>query len=200
MKNQKFSAAQGRSTIEMLGVLTIMGLLTIFGIFGYTQAMEKLYLNKQAQQVSDLFAGVVAFTTQSATSKFSSASEMLQTFVQLGYMPDSMVKSATESDTYLDYFGNSVLPYSSRGTDNVHILWYFASTEQFVNIAQTLQRFSKNIYFFGFINGGTIIAYGDRECGTNGKICFSAMSMTDLYTQGDKYPTGTAIWVSLYRK
>jgi hypothetical protein len=200
MKNDQFYAQNGRSTIEMLGVLTIMGLLTIFGIFGYTQAMEKLYLDKQAQQVSDFFAGMVAFTTTNTNATFSSRSEILQTFVQLGYMPDSMVKSTTESDTYLDYFGNSVLIENFYANEEIHIWWYFASTEQFINIAQTLQRFSKNIYLVGIVkSGGYTICYGDKACGSADKPCLSEMTMADWKKEGDQF-NGSAMLIKWYRK
>ena len=36
----------GRSMIEMLGVLTIIGALSVGGIAGYTSAMERHKLNK----------------------------------------------------------------------------------------------------------------------------------------------------------
>ena len=36
----------GRSMIEMLGVLAIIGVLSVGGIAGYTKAMEKVHVNK----------------------------------------------------------------------------------------------------------------------------------------------------------
>ena len=40
---------QGRSMIEMLGVLAIVGVLSVGGIAGYSKAMNKFKTNKQLQ-------------------------------------------------------------------------------------------------------------------------------------------------------
>ena len=41
----------GRSMVEMLGVLAIIGVLSVGGIAGYSKAMMKYKLNKQAEQL-----------------------------------------------------------------------------------------------------------------------------------------------------
>lgn len=42
----------GRSMMEMLGVIAIIGILTVGGIAGYSKAMEKWRINKTANQIS----------------------------------------------------------------------------------------------------------------------------------------------------
>ena len=42
----------GRSMVEMLGVLAIIGVLSIGGIAGYTQAMKKYRVNEAINQIS----------------------------------------------------------------------------------------------------------------------------------------------------
>lgn len=42
----------GRSMIEMLGVLAIIAVLTVGGIAGYTKAMAKIKINKSIQQIT----------------------------------------------------------------------------------------------------------------------------------------------------
>ena len=46
----------GRSMMEMLGVIAIIGILTVGGIAGYSKAMEKYYVNKAAGQISYILA------------------------------------------------------------------------------------------------------------------------------------------------
>lgn len=46
----------GRSMIEMLGVIAIIGVLTVGGIAGYSKAMEKWRINKTANQISYIVA------------------------------------------------------------------------------------------------------------------------------------------------
>ncbi|MBR2137470.1 MAG: hypothetical protein IJ852_05915 [Alphaproteobacteria bacterium] len=48
----------GRSMIEMLGVLAIIGVLSVGGIAGYSKAMQKYRINKTADQVAQIINGV----------------------------------------------------------------------------------------------------------------------------------------------
>ena len=45
---------KGRSMIEMLGVLAIIGVLSVGGIAGYSKAMEKFKINKTIEQYNHL--------------------------------------------------------------------------------------------------------------------------------------------------
>lgn len=53
----------GRSMIEMLGVLAIIGVLSVGGIAGYTQAMKKYKVNEAVNTIS--MAAVMCATGQS---------------------------------------------------------------------------------------------------------------------------------------
>lgn len=47
-----YNAESGRSMIEMLGVLAIIGVLSVGGIAGYSKAMTKYRINKTIEQIS----------------------------------------------------------------------------------------------------------------------------------------------------
>lgn len=49
----------GRSMIEMLGVLAIIGVLSVGGIAGYSKAMEKFKVNKLVEEYSLLVHGLI---------------------------------------------------------------------------------------------------------------------------------------------
>ena len=49
----------GRSMIEMLGVLAIIGVLSVGGIAGYSKAMQKWEDNKQIEQLGELFYNTI---------------------------------------------------------------------------------------------------------------------------------------------
>ena len=51
----------GRSMIEMLGVLAIIGVLSVGGIAGYSKAMEQYKLNKVLNQYSHLLQGLIEY-------------------------------------------------------------------------------------------------------------------------------------------
>ena len=49
---------QGRSMIEMLGVLAIVGVLSVGGIAGYSKAMAKFKTNKVIDQINTISTNV----------------------------------------------------------------------------------------------------------------------------------------------
>ncbi len=50
----RFKQESGRSMVEMLGVLAIIGVLSIGGIAGYSKAMEKHKLNKTIDEINTI--------------------------------------------------------------------------------------------------------------------------------------------------
>mgnify|MGYP003304645119 CR=1 FL=1 len=52
----KCNNEKGRSMVEMLGVLAIIGVLSTAGIAGYTKAMEKFKINTAANQISTIIS------------------------------------------------------------------------------------------------------------------------------------------------
>lgn len=57
VKNIKFMQS-GRSMVEMLGVLAIMGVLSIGGIAGYSKAMMQYKINKTSDQIVQIVSGL----------------------------------------------------------------------------------------------------------------------------------------------
>ena len=55
------NAQSGRSMIEMLGVLAIIGVLSVGGIAGYSKAMMKYRINKAIEQITLIAGNVRAF-------------------------------------------------------------------------------------------------------------------------------------------
>ena len=49
----------GRSMVEMLGTLAIIGVLSVGGIAGYSKAMFKYKLNKHAEQMNMIFNSII---------------------------------------------------------------------------------------------------------------------------------------------
>ena len=61
MKNFEIKNQNGRSMIEMLGVLAIIGVLSVGGIAGYSKAMSKYRINKTIEQISLIVGNVRTF-------------------------------------------------------------------------------------------------------------------------------------------
>lgn len=93
----------GRSMIEMLGVLAIIGVLSVGGIAGYSKAMMKFKINKTVQQISEIVANVRTLYAQQKNYNGLGT----ETAVQMGVIPDDL---STDSRGYItDIFGGNVL-------------------------------------------------------------------------------------------
>ena len=99
----------GRSMIEMLGVLAIVGVLSIGGIAGYSKAMMKFKINKTMSQITEIATNVRTLYAQQ--KDFNGLNN--ETAVQMGIVPDELGKSATLKNI----FGGNVY-ISSTDYDN----------------------------------------------------------------------------------
>ena len=66
-KAQVDTVQYGRSMIEMLGVLAIVGVLSVGGIAGYSKAMQKFKINKTIDQVSQIVTNIRTLYAQQTT-------------------------------------------------------------------------------------------------------------------------------------
>ena len=60
-KLQENATFSGRSMVEMLGVLAIIGVLSVGAIAGYSKAMTKYKLNKQTEQINTLISAIIRY-------------------------------------------------------------------------------------------------------------------------------------------
>lgn len=84
----KYTNESGRSMVEMLGVLAIIGVLSVGGIAGYSKAMNKYKINKTTDQVSMLVANIRTMFTSQGNYDGLEAS----TAVSYGLVPNDMIK------------------------------------------------------------------------------------------------------------
>ena len=86
MINLNRSEQNGRSMVEMLGVLAIIGVLSVGGIAGYSKAMTKFKINKSMDQISMLVANIrTLFSGQRNYSGLNNANA-----VSFGIIPNEM--------------------------------------------------------------------------------------------------------------
>ena len=85
------SASTGRSMVEMLGVLAIIGVLSVSAIAGYSKAMMKYKLNKMVDQYNQLF-GTIAIHREEfiKLSSESSFQNLYPIIYKMGELPDGM--------------------------------------------------------------------------------------------------------------
>ena len=96
MNNYKYKEQSGRSMIEMLGVLAIIGVLSVGGIAGYSKAMNKFKTNKVADNVSMLVANIKTMYAQQKTyDNLNNANA-----VSLGVVPDELGTTAKLTNAF----------------------------------------------------------------------------------------------------
>ena len=91
--NKIKSEQSGRSMVEMLGVLAIIGVLSVGGIAGYSKAMAKFKLSKAMDQISTIVANVrTLYSSQPSYSDLTT-----EVAIRIGAIPTEMLngQSAT---------------------------------------------------------------------------------------------------------
>ena len=125
----------GRSMIEMLGVLAIIGVLSVGGIAGYSKAMNKFKTNKVADNVSMLVANIKTLYAQQNT--YAGLSNT--TAISMGVVPDELgtnentgtLRNAFSGPVYID------VSDSTAGGDNKAFILVFTklSREACISLA-----------------------------------------------------------------
>ena len=179
----------GRSMIEMLGVLAIIGVLSVGAIAGYQKAMFKYKLNKQAEQLNQIINSVAI--KYKSFPKTDTYTRWTQTFVKLGDIPKEMIKA--NSNYIYDIFNTSISITSSiEDTFNITLSLSLEgsdteSLEICKNVIRVAQQNSHILLYVSSVSnneeeGGynAKIFYGDKECNGN-RICLRSISLDNIY-------------------
>ena len=103
------AVSSGRSMIEMLGVLAIIGVLSVGGIAGYSKAMEKFKINKTIQQIAEITTNIQTLYLQQ--DDFNGLDNA--TAVQMGVVPDDL-------GTSVNRYGRIEISHAFNGNVNIH--------------------------------------------------------------------------------
>ncbi len=107
---------QGRSMVEMLGVLAIIGVLSVGAMSGYSKAMMKYKLNKFSEGLNSLLNYALQYTPQFETS--GSQTYYNELMYKLNLIPDGMIYDATTQRIY-DTFNNQLIVYRNIEQDGI---------------------------------------------------------------------------------
>ena len=101
----------GRSMIEMLGVLAIIGVLSVGGIQGFSKAMETYQSHKQLEQINSLIYHILelrdTFKQDYRNQSTTRINGLMGAINALGYLPDDM--KLISNETAQDRFGNKFI-------------------------------------------------------------------------------------------
>ncbi len=186
-------ASTGRSMVEMLGVLAIIGVLSVGAIAGYSKAMMKYKLNKQAEQLNTVFNAVDRNLHSFNNLQVESGGYMNITsyFIKMGEIPTEMVKDGNNYiyDTFniimniqKEYFAPTTVyavymrpSLTTSSNDNL------AVCQNIITIAKEHADSLYSLETYGDNDSGHIctLYFGDKYCGSNN--CIRNISLDDIY-------------------
>lgn len=161
----------GRSMIEMIGVLAIIGVLSVGAIAGYSKAMMKYKLNKQSAQYNQLLAAVYKYDGQWGI--IENSGNMISVFKSLNEIPKEMINN-TGSRIY-DIFHNEVTIYYST-LYFAPVIWIYLDLKETGNSMEicrnafvTVKEWHENIFVMESYGTGSegdqnLQSYGDSYC------------------------------------
>ena len=209
----------GRSMVEMLGVLAIIGVLSIGAIAGYSKAMMKYKLNKHAEQMNTVI-NAVARNLHSFNDIKQGGTILTETFIKMGEIPQEMIKPNTNNFIY-DIFGQAWWIFIGNAGNQILLSTYssYGSSSLTTKSTDNLE-ICKNILVAAKENHDSIYSvysasnhnseeqkdkhlYGDAYC-SSGYNCLNDLSLNDVYDFCTKHygissPTGTELAITWRR-
>ena len=111
-KNKVSITSNGRSMIEMLGVLAIVGVLSVGGIAGFSKAMHRYRVNKTIEQITLIAGNVRTFFAPQKSYDGLNSYENPDVIKKAKLVPDEM----WNGDSLQDVWGNGVIIYTTCRT------------------------------------------------------------------------------------
>lgn len=190
---------KGRSMIEMLGVLAIIGVLSVGGISGYSRAMEKFKINKLVGEYSNVVFQLLEYKDNLLRSNPKNQVFIADIMAAMNIVPGSWVKR--DRVFYSDSQGNSVAVYLLGGSNLISFDMYLGGisknengiwvstgfseklcTELLHNIALPLSSELFRVTVANSVNnwGRGNTRYGAKYCGTAERKCIASATLSDF--------------------
>ena len=185
-KLQADAALCGRSMVEMLGVLAIIGVLSVGAISGYSKAMMKYKLNKHTEQMSTVINACIRYINDLRLIRNGGAEYPLAPIlIKLNEIPVEMIKKNDPNDIY-DIFGNHVYIYY-HNTNYLGIVTTIDNSDTSLQICRNLITTAKENHanldriFFrnNFEDKWSTGIRGDKTC-TQSSVCLKNITLKQM--------------------
>ena len=171
---------KGRSMVEMLGVLAIIGVLSVGALSGFNRAMEKHKLNEQFTQYTSAISGLIEHR-DSFLQSFPNETRLTTYLKSFSFMP----KWKMQGVYFLDSFSNTIDIYLR--SDNLIFQVYYTEHKDFYrkerciwlfqNVFQPFQNDVKYVALWS--NEGQKTYYGNLSC-TPQRQCLKDVTLSDI--------------------
>ncbi len=178
----------GRSMVEMLGVLAIIGVLSVGAIAGYSKAMLKYKLNKQSEQLNQIMNAMIMHAGDFKSEETSVYTTPM--FIKMGLIPKEMIRKNSTYDIY-DVFGNQIYTtYESEAmADTFYLTFNIDKSEQSMAVCRNFfivaKEYHEQLYMLESLSGyGTsdsLSKYymGDKYC-TSSTQCIRNLTLSKI--------------------
>ena len=147
----------GRSMVEMLGVLAIIGVLSVGAVSGYSKAMLKYKLNKNSEQLTWFLNTIIRY---SSSWNFSQSTNILPYLIKLNEIPQEMIETGKTNSVY-DIFDNKIsLIWHTDNKNEIDIYLDSSKVDNDTldicrNIINTAKEFHEYIIYISAVNYGS---------------------------------------------
>lgn len=182
----KIKNQQGRSMIEMLGVLAIIGVLSVGGIAGYSKAMEMWRINKTVGEYSMFVAGLVEHIDEfNNINKEGTQYPLVETVKAMNLVPETW--SIVSVQDLRDTWGNQVGIFTRSGHFQLEIRQGKGNGKaagkfceaMFRNFAQPLSDVLYMVRFFRWQFPSSYY-YVNAYCGDENTECLRDLKLTEI--------------------
>ena len=189
----------GRSMIEMLGVLAIIGVLSVGGIAGYSKAMEKFRHNRMIDEYKTLIMGLIEYreSIMNSIAGVSGDNSLYQIIMAADLIPPTWEKVGI---SFTDTYGNLIYTYATNYSQtkyephiNMHIRLGGNQGEKQIGfddntcadlysnlILPLVDTFQSARLERGHHFSESKTYYGNGKCGEN-RECISKLTPVDIY-------------------
>ncbi len=182
----------GRSMVEMLGVLAIIGVLSVGAISGYSKAMFKYKLNKQAESFSMLLNEAIMLLPDLERhygKNVTTRNNLNDFFYKANLLPDGMTYNAADNRIY-DIFKNKILLHytmSTHGDGSTSTDYYMAIETNHAGgtISGQNNEICRNIFLVAKENAQNILSIEMRSTRTDG--------YSTVILRGGRHPTSNSL-------
>ena len=195
MKQNQF----GRSMIEMLGVLAIIGVLSVGGIAGYSKAMEKWKTNKVLSEYSYFIYGLIEHLSdyQNLTAGNSNYVGLKSVVVAAGIVPHNWTVNSQSSIALYDSEGNNVNIFSRNqrlvvdlyigahyeNDDGKSVSANFSTglcRELFLNLAKPIADTLHWARLYRSNESSPVLFWGNKTCNGADKKCLNSVTLSEI--------------------
>ncbi len=179
-------ASTGRSMVEMLGVLAIIGVLSVGAIAGYSKAMMKYKLNKHTEQMNIILSALQQYRHE---WKFTTVTMLKPYYQKMGIIPPEMSKDNTNN--IYDIFNNTILLMTNGTMENMPYARsvgfnYNINSNNYdvcLNLFTVLKAYNEDLFRSTINNADSHqnSFYGDKYCNSGNRKCIRNISMNDIY-------------------